>query len=193
MAVASTTLRPRCDRRDGGPLGGKIHRPEQRPHAAITGQPALERGLRAADLALAGQEDQHPAVGFRHRLHDRSAVAASSRAPLASGASRQRMSTGWARPRAVITGASPISAATGPASSVADITNSARSSRSAPASSRHSASPRSALSERSWNSSKITAPTPDSSGSDWIIRVSTPSVTTSMRVLSDVLVAPRMR
>ena len=44
------------------------------------------------------------------------------------------------------------------------------------------ARPRSASSERSWNSSNSTAPMPESSGSSRIMRVKTPSVTTSMRV-----------
>ena len=47
-----------------------------------------------------------------------------------------------------------------------------------------SANPRSASSERSWNSSNSTAPIPASPGSSRIMRVNTPSVTTSMRVLA---------
>ena len=132
-----------------------------------------------------------PSVSARARS-TRSATACSIRAPRASGRSSQRVSTGNIRPWDVIRGAS-ISAATGPASSVADIATSIRSSRSAPAISRHSASPKSAFSERSWNSSKITAPTPDSSGSDWIIRVRIPSVTTSIRVPGPTFDSPRMR
>ena len=57
-----------------------------------------------------------------------------------------------------------------------------RSSRTLPWQSSAKASPRSASSERSWNSSNSTAPMPDSSGSSRIMRVNTPSVTTSMRV-----------
>ncbi len=78
-----------------------------------------------------------------------SATWCSSRARLSSGRLRQRVSTGKARPSARITGASSSRAATGAASSVADITTSSRSSRSAPRASQLSASPRSALRERS--------------------------------------------
>ena len=46
---------------------------------------------------------------------------------------------------------------------------------------------------RSWNSSKITAATPSSDGSLCSIRVSTPSVTTSMRVARETRVSSRMR
>ncbi len=68
-----------------------------------------------------------------------------------------RVSTGKARPALSITGvASPISAATRAPSIVADITTSRKSSRSAPCASSASARPRSASSERSWNSSKST-------------------------------------
>src|SRR5688572_685386 len=81
-----------------------------------------------------------------------------------------------------MTGASPSSCATRAPSSVADIGRIRRSSRRPRWQSRASASPRSASSERSWNSSNSTAPTPDSSGSSRIMRVNTPSVTTSMRV-----------
>ena len=66
---------------------------------------------------------------------------------------------------------------------VADITRIFRSSRKPCCASRASARPRSASSERSWNSSNSTAATPFSSGSSRISRVNTPSVTTSMRVL----------
>ena len=65
---------------------------------------------------------------------------------------------------------------------VADITSSFRSSRRPCCTSRASARPRSASSERSWNSSNSTAATPSSDGSSRIRRVKMPSVTTSMRV-----------
>ena len=57
-----------------------------------------------------------------------------------------------------------------------------RSSRKPACASSASARPRSASSERSWNSSKSTAATPSSAGSSRIMRAKTPSVTTSMRV-----------
>ena len=58
-----------------------------------------------------------------------------------------------------------------------------RSGRSALCASRASAKPRSPSRLRSWNSSNSTAATPRSSGSSRIMRVNTPSVTTSIRVL----------
>ncbi len=119
------------------------------------------------------------------------AVAASSRSSGRRGRSSQRVSIGKARPSAVKTGAPSISAATGSASSVADMTRSRRSGRSAARASSASASPRSAFSARSWNSSKIRQPTPGRSGADCSIRVSTPSVTTSIRLPGRV--SPRMR
>ena len=67
---------------------------------------------------------------------------------------------------------------------LADITTTRRSSRS-PRASSVSARPRSPSRLRSWNSSKITAATSPSSGSARIIRVNTPSVTTSIRVRRD--------
>ena len=66
--------------------------------------------------------------------------------------------------------------------SVADIGRMRRSSRKPRWQSSARASPRSASSERSWNSSNSTAPMPESSGSSRISLVKTPSVTTSMRV-----------
>ena len=56
-----------------------------------------------------------------------------------------------------------------------------------------SASARSACRLRSWNSSRITSPTPLSSGSCWIIRVRMPSVTTSSRVFAPTQVSARIR
>ena len=101
-------------------------------------------------------------------------------APAGAGRGSQRVSTGKARPSERMTGASSR-AATGSASSVADITTMARSGRSAARASHASARPRSAFRLRSWNSSKIRQPTPGKSGSDWIMRVRIPSVTTSIR------------
>jgi hypothetical protein len=107
--------------------------------------------------------------------------------------SSQRVSTGKARPSDEIRGALSSISATGPASSVADITRMRRSGRSAPRASHVSARPRSALRERSWNSSKMTVPIPARSGASCTIRVRMPSVTTSMRVASDTFASPRMR
>ena len=66
--------------------------------------------------------------------------------------------TGNSRPSLRTSGAPPRCAARAAPSSVADMTSSRRSGRSVSCTSRHKASPRSASSERSWNSSKITAP-----------------------------------
>ena len=92
-----------------------------------------------------------------------------------------------------MSGASPRSARTRAPSSVADMTRSRRSSRRAPCASSASASPRSASSERSWNSSNSTAATPSSAGSSRIMRVNTPSVTTSMRVRAETRLCRRTR
>ena len=105
----------------------------------------------------------------------------------------QCVSTGKARPCAVTTGAPPRSAATRSPSSVADITTMRKSGRSSSAVRSASASPVSATTLRSWNSSKITQHTPSSVGSLASIRVSTPSVTTSMRVAGPLSVSPRTR
>ena len=92
-----------------------------------------------------------------------------------------------------MTGASPRSAATRAPSMVADITRRRRSSRKAICTSRASAKPRSASSERSWNSSNSTAATPSSVGSSRMSRVKMPSVTTSIRVLRETLDPNRIR
>ena len=73
------------------------------------------------------------------------------------------------------------------------MTRSRRSSRSASCASSASARPRSASSERSWNSSNRTPATPSSAGSSRIMRVNTPSVTTSMRVRFDTRLCRRTR
>jgi hypothetical protein len=78
-------------------------------------------------------------------------------------------------------------------SSVADITTSLKSSRSPSWTSRASARPRSASSERSWNSSNSTAATPSSEGSSRMSRVKMPSVITSMRVRDDTFEPKRTR
>ena len=104
-----------------------------------------------------------------------------------------RVATVKARPWLSISGASPSSACTRAPSSVADMTRSLRSSRRPCCASSAKARPRSASSERSWNSSNRTAATPSSAGSSKIIRVNTPSVTTSMRVRFDVRLVRRTR
>jgi hypothetical protein len=87
-------------------------------------------------------------------------------------------------------GRRPASRRRVPASSVADITRMRRSGRSAPRASHVSARPRSALRERSWNSSKMTVPMPGRSGASCTMRVRMPSVTTSIRVVRDLRFAP---
>ena len=78
-------------------------------------------------------------------------------------------------------------------SMVADMTRIRRSSRKPCCTSRASARPRSASSERSWNSSKITAATPSSIGSSRISRVKTPSVMISIRVRLEIFEPNRTR
>ncbi len=144
--------------------------------------------------AWPGRKTRTPPAVAASAARTRSATAASKRGPPGpgdQGRSSQIVSTGCARPSAVTSGAPPISAATGAASSVADIAISARSGRSAERASSASARPRSACRPRSWNSSKITQPTPGRSGADCSIRVSTPSVTTSIRAPGTL--SPRMR
>ncbi len=93
----------------------------------------------------------------------------------------QCISTSNMRPSLSITDAS--SRAVRPSTSgVADIASSRSSGRIVEATSSASARPRSVVRLRSCTSSKITRPIPGSSGSFCRRRVSTPSVTTSMRV-----------
>ena len=73
------------------------------------------------------------------------------------------------------------------------MTRSLRSSRRPCCTSRASASPRSASSERSWNSSNTPRRPPSSVGSSSTSRVNTPSVTTSIRVARETLAANRTR
>ena len=73
------------------------------------------------------------------------------------------------------------------------MTRSRRSSRRPSCASSAKARPRSASSERSWNSSNRTAATPSSEGSSRICRVNTPSVTTSMRVRFETRLCSRTR
>ncbi len=73
------------------------------------------------------------------------------------------------------------------------MTSRRRSGRRAPCTSRHRASARSACRLRSWNSSKITRPTPESSGSPCRRRVRMPSVSTSRRVAAPTADSKRTR
>ena len=102
--------------------------------------------------------------------------------PLVGAGGIQCISTSNIRPSLATTGASSkcVSPST---SGVADIARIRRSGRIVDATSSASARPRSVVRLRSCTSSKMTMPTPGSSGSFWRRRVSTPSVTTSMRVL----------
>ena len=141
----------------------------------------MQQRLDPADFAFAGQEHQHAAIGFATACITRSASACSKRVSLAQRVVQPAVSTGKARPSDVRIGAF-ISRGHGRRIErgghhqqdqiVAQRARDFEAQRQ----------PRSALSERSWNSSKITAPMPESSGSDWIIRVRIPSVTTSIRV-----------
>jgi hypothetical protein len=72
------------------------------------------------------------------------------------------------------------------------MTSSLRSGLIAPCTSSASASPKSPSSERSWNSSNRIAAMPGSSGSSRIMRASTPSVTTRMRVAAEVRLSMRI-
>ncbi len=110
-------------------------------------------------------------------------------------ASRPRylVSTGNERPSAAITGAASRSLATRAPSIVADMTRSRKSSRRPFCTSRAKASPRSASSERSWNSSNRTAATFSSIGSSRISRVKMPSVTISIWVRREVFEPKRTR
>ncbi len=191
MAVASTTLRApgigasaaRCPAASIAPKSGRIAQP---------GRPASSASTRRISPSP-GRKTRMPPSASSAACRTSAATAASKRSEGSAGRGSQRVSTGKARPSAVRTGTPPIRAATGAASSVADMTRSRRSGLSAARTSSASARPRSACSERSWNSSKITQETPGSSGSDWIIRVRMPSVTTSIRVRAEVLASPRIR
>ena len=145
------------------------------------GRRARAAASRCGGFRRARQEHQHRArLGAqrpRHRVGDLRARWA--RADRGRDSASRPETRG---PALSITGASPSSFATRAPSSVADITRSFRSSRKPCCTSRASARPRSASSERSWNSSNSTAATPSSAGSSSIMRVNTPSVTTSMRV-----------
>ena len=76
---------------------------------------------------------------------------------------------------------------------VADIITMSRSGRMICCDSRTRASAVSDVRLRSWNSSKMTMPTPSSVGSSTSILVMMPSVRTSMRVVAETFVSKRMR
>jgi hypothetical protein len=188
IEVASTILRPqRAPAPRAAPQG-----PSRRTAAGSCSPAVAQQRLDPADLALAGQEDQHAALGLLQRLpHQRRHRRLEAQRGI-RGRGSQRVSTGKARPSAVITGAPPISAATGAASSVADITTSARSGRSA------RAPPAQGQAKVGLQAAFVKfvedhAPTPGNSASDWIIRVRMPSVTTSIRVAAETRASPRMR
>ena len=193
MDVASTMRRPSAT----GPVAARWAAKSIAPNSGRTTQPGGRRPFSSASTFLISPSPGRKASTPPSAVSDtacriRSAIAGSRRIG-PSGLGSQRVSTGKARPAEVITGASPIRAATGAASSVADITITTSSSRRAARTSSARASPRSAFSERSWNSSKISAPIPSSDGSDWIIRVRMPSVTTSILVARLTFASPRIR
>ena len=141
-----------------------------------------------------------PCPGRKTRIEPLSLASASSVTRATSSSMRApglrptyRVATGKARPWLSISGASPSSARTRAPSSVADMTRSLKSSRRPCCASSAKARPRSASSERSWNSSNRTAATPSSAGSSRIMRVKTPSVTTSMRVRFETRLVRRTR
>ena len=190
MEVASTSLRPSRTGATAARCSGK----GSEPCSGLTTTPGGRRPPRARAASRISRSPGRKASALPGSCAIASAAAsATPRARSGGGASAQRVSTGWARPWEVTTGASSISAATGPASSVADITSTRRSGRSAPRASQASASARSASSERSWNSSSTRCETPSSEGSAWMRRVSTPSVTTSIRVAAETRASPRIR
>lgn len=193
MEVASTTLR-----RPGG-LGRMAWSCACCGRLPKSGWMRTPRGSPSAD-SISSTRRISPAPG-RKTSTSPSSVSSAARTARAAAASMrpsgrrgsQRVSTGCTRPSLVTTGAASSSAATGPPASVALITSTRRSSRSTARDCSVSARPRSACRERSWNSSKITIPTPSSAGSCCSIRVSTPSVTTSTRVDGPTRVSMRMR
>ena len=138
----------------------------------------------AQDLALAGQEDQHAAGLSASAVRTARATWSSSRsariAAEVAGLDRDTAAPGSRSPAH-----RPAGRATRAPSRVADITSSRRSSRSSAWPSRAKARPRSASRLRSWNSSNSTAATPSRPGSSRIMRVKTPSVTTSIRVRAE--------
>ncbi len=145
---------------------------------------SASRSATRADLALARQEDQDAAVVAAERRYERPAR------PAPRSGREDRVPGSGSRPGTCGPGSRspahrPAGRATPAPSRVADITSRRRSSRSTAWLSRAKARPRSASRLRSWNSSKSTPATPSSPGSSRIMRVKTPSVTTSMRVRAE--------
>ena len=151
----STTTRIAVDRQRGFGDGGGEHdladadparaaraarcaaSPAARRNSGRSVAPAGNRGPSAASQRRIspspGRKTSTPPLGFFQRLHHQVGHGGlGRRAHPCGGARSQRVSTGKARPSDVMIGASSSSAATGAASSVADITRSRRSSRSAP-------------------------------------------------------------
>ena len=186
MLVASTTLRdPAAAGASAASCASARQLAEQRQQLRAGGAGLLaEQLLHAADLARAraGTPARRPAprAAPASPAAPRGARAAPGRAPRAAAAApcpRSASATRNARPGALTSGASPSRRATAVPSRVADMTSRRSSGARLARASRHSARPRSACRLRSWNSSKMTAATPSSAGSDCSIRVSTPSVT----------------
>ena len=151
MAVASTTRRlpsvdgnkaARCLAKGNEPWMGRTSKaaPSSRPCTrSISRTPGRKTNVSPASSVIA------------RLMHPATAVSKASRGPLGffQGASSQRVSTGYARPSERIVGALPMTVPTASPSSVADMTNSRKSSRSADCASRQSAKPKSAWIERS--------------------------------------------
>ena len=144
-------------RRNGAVLLARIERAKERDDIdASVVDALLEQRLGAADFGRRPAGTPAPSLARR-------AKRARRRRPLGlrcARADRGRDSASRPaklRPSLSITGASPSSAATRAPSSVADITRIFRSSRKPCCTSRARANPRSASSERSWNSSNSTA------------------------------------
>ena len=180
MSVASTTRR-----RPGGD-GASARSCSSSGEAPASGgrrRPARRRGERSAvagDLADAGQEHEHVARSSsrsarRHGGGDGRLEAVVAARAAASG--RRRGASGRRSRRPARPSACRAGGRTAAVSAVADMATMRRSGRSVAAASSVRARPRSVVRLRSWTSSKMTRPTPGSSGSCCRRRVSTPSVT----------------
>ena len=191
MGVASTTLRSpapegaiaaRCSAFDSSPYSGQIRVCPSAPsnisaHRRISPSPGRKARMSPACSRWA----------TRTQCATRSAT---SSAEASSGV--WRISTGNIRPALSMSGASSARQIAS-ASIVADISTIRRSGRSSDCASRVSASATSLARLRSWNSSKMTTPTPSSAGSSTSIRVRMPSVSTSIRVRADTRLSKRIR
>ena len=211
VRLVSAMLVARTTRRRPAGSGSKARACSAGANSPYKGSSTTESSTSGMPPSIASVRRISPAPGKKastspaHSRNARCTASASSRSgdsspPGKTGIARPtyRTATGYRRPAAVTTGTSaPVaresSADTAAPSSVADITTIRRSVSSVARASRHSASPVSACKLRSWNSSKSTAATPSSAGSDCSMRVSTPSVTTSMRVCGPTRVSSRMR